>query len=323
MRYKDVSPCGEAIVQDLTKTYDYAKLIEEEKEHYSHIEITPDLKEGGIHASSAWQYYWERVARVVRTSEFADIAGYLSRTCSHLDRPVEVLSLGSGYCGNELALARRFTHDYRIRCTDINEKLFERARAVARDERLHVEFGVADLNFIAIEPGRYDLIFAHAAIHHVINVEHLFEQLVGGLSPGGVFHLVDVVGKNRKLIWDESEQFANALLELVPRRLTRGVRLEVPDAAEGMEGIRQQDIVPGLRQSFTPLFEHRHGAFMRFICTHPELGPALDPRDDEARRHLDFLIDCDDSAVRHGVLAPLEIWGVYRTRGAAGGSSAA
>ncbi len=304
-------------MQDLTKTYDYARLIEEEKEHYSHIEVTEDLREGGVHASSAWQHYWERVGKIIGASGFANLGAYLSQSLSHLDRPIEVLSLGSGYCGNELALARQFSCEYRIRCTDINEALFEKAKSVARDERLKIEFGVADINFLALERGRYDLIFAHAVIHHVINLEPLFDQLARGLAPGGVLHLVDVVGKNRKLIWDESERFANALLDLLPDRVTRGVRLAVPEEAEGMEGIRQQDIVPQLRQSFTPLFEHRHGAFMRFICTHPELGPTLDPRNEEGRRYLDFLIDCDDSAVRRGILAPLEIWGVYRPRNAA------
>jgi hypothetical protein len=79
-----------------------------------------------------------------------------------------------------------------------------------------------------------------------------------------------------------------------------------------MEGIRQEDIYPLLRKHFIALFEHRHGAFMRFVCTHPELGPAFDVNDTEARRHLEFLIANDDCAVRYGVLEPLEIWGIYR-----------
>jgi hypothetical protein len=177
-----------------------------------------------------------------------------------------------------------------------------------------MDFRSEDLNFITIEPGRYDLIFAHAAIHHVINLEHLFDQIIGGLSPTGIFQLTEVVGKNRKLIWDKNERYANALLELMPERLTHGIRLAVREDADGMEGIRQQDILPLLRKHFVPLFEHRHGAFMRFICTHPELGATFDPNDAEVRRCLEFLIASDDCAVRHRVLEPLEIWGVYKAR---------
>jgi SAM-dependent methyltransferase len=310
---KRVARAERATVKDFTKTFDYERLLDEEKEHYSKIEVTEDLKEGGPHASSCWQYYWKRVAQNI-PSEFADLPGYLARTCGHLDRPLEILSLGSGYCGHELALARDLRRSYRIRCADINERLFDRAREVVRDEGLAVEFEVADLNFMAIEPRRYDLILAHAVLHHVINLEHLFEHVVAGLASGGIFHLVDVAGQNRKLLWDPSERLVNALLEAIPHEITRGVRVNVPYEAEGMEGIRQAEVIPQLRAHFTPLFEYQHGAFMRFIGTNQELSGCFDPRDERARRYLDFLIDVDAAAVRDGVLPPLEIWGIYRPR---------
>ena len=82
----------------------------------------------------------------------------------------------------------------------------------------------------------------------------------------------------RKLIWDENERYANALLDLIPKQVTQGIRIAVPEELGGMEGIRQEEILPLIRQNFAAMFEYRFGAFMRFICTHPELGPAFDPR---------------------------------------------
>ena len=78
-----------------------------------------------------------------------------------------------------------------------------------------------------------------------------------------------------------------------------------------MEGVRQEDILPLIRQHFQIIFEVRHGAFMRFICTNPELGRRLDPNQLHTKQALDFLMDCDASAVRNSILRPLEIWGVY------------
>jgi len=300
-------------VRDLTKTLDYAQLIAEEKAHFSDIVVTEDLKEGGAHANKSWEYYHQRVGNVIAKSDCADVAAYLCGIAPAVNRPLEILSLASGYCGHEIEFARRMTRPYKLTCTELNEDIFEKARAVAKTEGLAMNFETADLNFIVIEPKRYDLIFANAAIHHVINLEHLFEQIVGGLSPTGIFHLVEVVGKNRKLIWDENERYANALLDLIPDKLTRGIRVSVAEEAVGMEGIRQEDILPLLRKHFTAIFEHRHGAFMRIICTvYPELGLALDPQKSESRRYLDFLIDSDDCCVRYGILRPLEIWGVYK-----------
>jgi SAM-dependent methyltransferase len=233
---------------------------------------------------------------------------------------------------------------YRLRCTDINEKCFERAKDVVQREGLSVEFEVADLNFLQLEPKRYDLIFAHASIHHVINLEHLLDQVAQALTNLGIFQLVEVVGKNRTLIWDQNERLADTLLAALPKRITGGLLLHADRPAKGvlrrirrairkivvikpllrilrqpsgMEGIRQSEILFHLRQRFTPLFELRHGAFIRFICTNSALTARFDPNDAEALQCLEFLIDTDEAAVLHGILQPLEIWGVYRPRGAA------
>jgi SAM-dependent methyltransferase len=299
-------------MRDLTRYYSYQQLIHEEKQHFSSIEITRDLKESGVHANDSWHYYWKRIAHVLENrTQLSDVPKYLDQISGSLGRPIRILSLGSGYCGHEIDWARKLNSPYIITCTDINDQPFNLAREIANRENLCLEFDIEDLNFIQIKPGHFDAIFAHAALHHVINLEHLFAEIAAGLSPLGIFHLVEVVGMNRKLIWDDNEKFANALLDLIPDQITRKVRLNVPRATTGMEGIRQEEILPLLRKNFCPVFELRHGAFMRFVCTHPDLGRQFDPSDVAVKPFLDFLIDCDNSAVEHGVLRPLEIWGVY------------
>ena len=278
-------------MSDLTKQYDYNKLLEEEKEAYSTVEITKELKLGGAHAYNSWQYYWRRIGGQTQHKEWANMPAYLDRTFGNLSRPIRILSLGSGYCGHEIECAEKLTSSYLMTCIDINEELFVRAREVKKEKHLSMEFRVEDLNFIAIDRGKFDLIFANAVLHHIINLEHLYEQIRLGLSEHGIFQLVEVVGMNRKLIWDENEKVANALLDLVPDRITRKIRLTAGFAEKGMEGIRQEDILPPLREKFHPIFECRHGAFMRYICTHPDLGRYFDPNDKSAKPFLDFLIE--------------------------------
>lgn len=298
---------------DLTKNYDYARLVDEEKRHYTDIEVTADLKEGGVHAGDCWQYYWQRVAEDLASGPVA-IGDYLQQCFPDDTGTLKVLSLGSGYCGNEIDLARQLKGKVHVVCTDINEQLFVQAQRVVEEEQLSMEFRTEDLNFIAIEPGQYHMIFAHAVLHHVINLEHLFDQISTGLVEGGFLHLVEVVGENRRLLWQDNEAFANRLLDTLPRAITKGYRLAVKPEDSGMEGIRQEDIPVELQKGFDPIYEHTHGAFMRFICTNGRLAPRFNPRDPAARRCLDFLIACDRAAVQHGILRPLEIWGVYQLK---------
>ena len=300
-------------MKDLTGNWDYARLIEEEKDHYSKIEVTEELTIGGPHASSAWRYYWNRVAEEIRSSPFADITGYLDSQCGDLNRPARILSLGSGHCGHELAMAQRLRCAYEITCTDINPELFIEARKRAQERSLSLRFEVEDLNFIRIAPGYYDLIFAHAVLHHVINLEILFDQIACGLTGGGILQLVEVIGKNKRLLWEENERFANVILAALPVKVTQGAKVQVTEE-EGMEGIRQEQILPILRERFDALYEYTHGAFMRYICTDERFGRYFNPEHELSRRYLDLLIDIDKSTVRNGILRPLEIWGVYRPR---------
>jgi hypothetical protein len=112
---------GRRVMEDLTKQYSYEKLIQEEKEHYSQIEVTDDLTEGGVHANSSWSYYWQRIATVIGQSEYANLPVYLDRAFGSLETPIRILSLGSGYCGNEIGLAKGLASRHIITCTDINE----------------------------------------------------------------------------------------------------------------------------------------------------------------------------------------------------------
>lgn len=300
--------------RDLTKDYyNYPRWIDEEKSHRSEIEFRNE-KEGEVHAGHCWQYYWNRVNEVLANGPVGYIGDYLDRYFEKHSAPINILSLGSGHCGHELELARRLKGKIHVVCTDSNDKLFKQARTVAQEDGLSMDFRLEDLNSITIEPDRYQMIFAHAVLHQIINLKHLFETIALGLTHDGLFHLVDVVGGNRQLIWRENEAFANALLDRIPTRITGGIRLRFMSRDDGFEDSRQEGIIPELLNSFYPEYEYAHGAFMRFICTNSDLAPHFDPSDPEARRYLDFLIDCDVAAVKHNVLRPLEIWGVYKPR---------
>ena len=300
--------------KDHTGEYDYEALIQEEKAHYSEIEVTDRLTEGGIHDAGPWVHYWKKIGEKVGSNapEGGNVAA-LVQASTDAD-PIRVLSLGSGYCGQEIMLAKQFARPYEILCTDVNEALFEQAKKTADEQGLHLTFETADLNFMEIEAGSYDLIFAHAVMHHVINLEHLFQQIHRGLKKNGLFHLVDVCGENRRLLWEKNREFANTLLELCPKDPEGGGPLSIPPpaVAEGMEGVRQEEIIPFLESYFDPVFEFRHGAFMRFICLDAKMARALDPLDEKKRRHLDFLIESDLNSIQCGLLDPLEIWGIYQ-----------
>ena len=82
---------------------------------------------------------------VIGKSRFANLPAYLGANLTHVNRPLEILSLASGYCGHELDLARQMSRPYNLTCTELNESIFEKAKVVAENEKLSITFKLLTL----------------------------------------------------------------------------------------------------------------------------------------------------------------------------------
>src|SRR5688572_26399250 len=90
---------------DRTREYDYAKLVQEEVSEYSQVEVTEDLRLGGIHAQAAWGYWFEYLTEQVWKTNFGnEVVGHVPRGRTS-NQPFRVLSLGCGHGGLELEIA--------------------------------------------------------------------------------------------------------------------------------------------------------------------------------------------------------------------------
>ena len=303
------------VVKDRSKEFDYDTLVREELSDFTKVERTSDLKLGGIHDFDAWKYYWEHVTRKVIEQLGESLWKYLAYQANKLHSP-RILSLGCGFGGIEIEIARDLSTNYEILGLDLNEDIMRDAEKLAQQSGLNIKFEQCDLNYISLPKKSFDFIFAHASLHHIINLEHLFQQVHDALTPDGEFFVLDIIGKNRVLLWEENLQALNKLLERIPLHLrVDGSGKVVSKIAiglhSGMEGIRQEEIPKMLFQYFHPKFYHYHNAFMRFIATHEVIGKHLSSGSQECRDILDDLIAEDERSVSQGVLKPTEIIGIF------------
>ncbi|TWT59061.1 Methyltransferase domain protein [Thalassoglobus neptunius] len=91
------------------------------------------------------------------------------------------LSLGSGVGQVERYMINNgFTESF-----DSIELNPEHVRAtIHRDDRVGAIVG--DLNFVNLPENHYDFILCHSILHHLINLEHVLEQVNNALTPGGI-----------------------------------------------------------------------------------------------------------------------------------------
>lgn len=321
---------------DVTKHYDYGKLVGEEISEYAQVEVTDDLHLGGIHAQRAWRHWFEYLGEWVWRTNFAEeiVAHGNSRPAEqpgdsgpHPDRAVRILSLGCGHGGVELSIATELRRPYELVAVDLNSRLFAEAKKTAVAKGLSIQWDELDLNFVQIQEGGFDVIFAHASLHHLLNLEHVFEQVYRGLKPDGRFVVLDMIGKSHVLFWRENLDVAVEVVRLMPEQYKPGVSDPLTVVAPytisyvGMEGIRQEEIPLLVARWFDPVKLFTYGSFMRIICTHPVIGKALDPGRPEDRQYLERLFEYDLRLIREGTLRPTEMFAVLKKKpegGAAG-----
>jgi SAM-dependent methyltransferase len=127
---------------------------------------------------------------------------------------------------------------------------------------------VADLNFLTLEPEEWDLVVSEGVLHHVINLEHLSEQIRRGLTRDGRFFVQDYVGEPRCDFTAGKRRLFEILYQRELSRQTGrrpGVRWKETGDLSPFCGVRADAVLPALR-----------GALREIDCrTASALGVAL------------------------------------------------
>lgn len=203
---------------------------------------------------------------------------YIAR--KYFPEPVEkALSLGCGGGALErhalsLNVARSFD------AYDISEGSIEAAREEAETAGFgdRVTYAAADLNHITLEENAYDAVFASMAVHHLENLEGVYEEVKKALKPGGLFIFNEFVGPSQ-FQWTETQlRLANELLASIPKsyRLAdngkvlgeiRRPSIDAMNELDPSESIRSEEIMPLLERYFEIVERRDYGGTLLHLVT--------------------------------------------------------
>ncbi len=181
---------------------------------------------------------------------------------ANFTKPVKALSVGCGFGGIERTLHKRDFCQL-IHGVDVSDAAIEAARKTAEAEGLQgLTYEVADLNTAKFPAETYDAVYAHAALHHVFQLEHLLGQIRQTLKPGGLFVVYEYIGPSQMQFPRRDLQLADIFLKLIPDRYRHmrreeGIKheaprlsLEIMNSTDPSEGIRASEIVPLIASRF-------------------------------------------------------------------------
>ena len=232
------------------------------------------------------------------------------------------VSIGAGNCDTEVRVAKllaaRGVADFVIECVELSPAMLERGRELARAEGVErlVRPVRADFNAWRSE-GPCDAVMANQSLHHVTNLEGLFDAIAACLDSRGLFVTSDMIGRNGHQRWPEALAIVREFWRELPRNYRYNHQLARQEddfldwdcAQEGFEGIRAQDVLPLLVERFGfDLFAAFANVIDPFIDR--GFGHNFDALAEWDRTFIDRVHARDDAEIRRGAITPTHLFAV-------------
>lgn len=241
-------------------------------------------------------------------------------------RSVRILSVGCGDGTVEIELANslrsRMGADFRLDGADLSPVLIERFKQGVRENDLGrcVFPTIQDLNRVAIGE-QYDVVMANHSLHHIVDLESVFEFIWKALTPRGIFATCDMIGRNGHMRWPETEAVLQAIWpllsekqrfhhQLLQSQLDGFVNFDC--SKEGFEGIRAQDILYLILNRFSPYKFFGFGGFVEVLVDRG-FGHGFDVENEQHRQLITAFAKINEMMLDAGMIKPT-IMSAYFTK---------
>ena len=299
----------------MNRTATYNKQLDQELSTYQNVD--------DVHALPPIFHYWSNkyLLPKFRNLGFESIndvfVGYISRISSAKRNDIcRVISIGAGNCDFEILLGKtllaRDIANFRFECLEINPSMLLRGKRQAQADQLeeYFTFSVCDVNEWRPSDD-FDVVLANHSLHHVVQLERLFQTIKVGLTNGGTIVVNDMIGRNGHMRWPEALEVVEQFWKYLPQSHKYNHQLKRVEhefvnwdcSQEGFEGIRAQDILPELLKVF------EFDLFLGFgnivdVFVDRSFGPNFDVNVEWDRLYIDRVHDTDEELLGRGQIKP-------------------
>ena len=192
---------------------------------------------------------------------------------------------------------------------DISEKAIAAAREIAKEQDLPITYEVADLNFLELPEKTFDLVVAQTALHHVLFLERVAEQVWRSLKSDGYLWIHDFIGETQGQYDPKRLSIMNRILAILPEKFRKNKindrlvseikRPEPGRLGSPFESIRSGEIVPVFQRWFTIEWKMEFDAFLRLVVPPGTRAAYLENEDTKALFEILMLLDriCIDEGI--------------------------
>jgi len=237
-----------------------------------------------------------------------------------------LVSLGAGNGEGELPLVARLAErgltNIEVVLLELNPAMIDRALELAEQLGLRdrVRAEQTDLNTWKADESA-DIYLAVHSLHHVVELEHLYDEVADSIDAHGVVLVNDMIGRNGHVRWPEAAAIVHRIWRVAPERYRYNHYVKQIDAAypdidcsgEGFEGIRSQDVLPLLLERFYPDMYVPFGNVIDPFVDRV-YGHNFDPQNPGDTFFIDSVATLDEAAIDLGIITPTHLVASFRAR---------
>ncbi len=214
----------------------------------------------------------ERWNLLISGNKNLDYKDYLVKTYLQNRNGLRLISLGSGACHQEIELAK-YSNFEEIICIDIAKNRLLEAEALSNKLNLkNIKFICADFNKFCIPKESFDIVFFHASLHHIDNIESFTKSIIkNSLKTGGLLVINEYVGASRLQFPKQQIEKINNALKTIPKKYRTRYKSNLLKKkyygsgiirmilADPSECIDSASILPALHSNFHTIIEKPYG----------------------------------------------------------------
>lgn len=301
---------------------DYETMVEAQIQQYREVKNIHDLPDIFHYWSN--RYLRPRLNAVHGVDSVVDFYAQNFLKTAEKAKGAQFASIGSGDSTLELSIINRLVdlgaNDFNIDCFELSPHLIAMGKEASSSLGLtqYIKFFEIDINKnLPLRPKGYNAIMAHHSLHHFINLESIFNTILNALVPDGVFVTNDMIGRNGHLRWPETLEYVEKIWAFLPDRFKYNRQMKRLEKSfinhdcslEGFEGIRAQDILPLLIQTFKFSSFLAYGGLIE-VFTDRGFGHNFAPNDSNDLMFIDFVNLLNDALIENSAIKPTMMYAV-------------
>ena len=228
-------------------------------------------------------------------------------------KPRRGLSLGCGSGRAERQFLKQGVCEH-FTGVDVAAAAIEEARSTAAAENLPIDYLCQDINALDLGEEKYDLVACQTILHHVLDLEHVLDEIERALAPDGLFDVHDYIGETQFQFTEERMRWYDAAMRALPEalranRLRKVAPTGIPRPEPGklvspFEAIRSGEIRGMLLDRFEVVEKHEFTTILDRVVPVGSRRAYL--RDETTRAVFELLLLLDRALLEGGLLAPVE-----------------